>query len=175
MNLFASRNLSLFFPWFLFDLLYGISTNQIKYIRDFWWEFHLGWRKQKEHTLPDTNMSPLKTGHPQKEMNNLPTIDFQGLFSLLVSRSRVYEDLTSHPATACFSSSPEFGHLWSPSKERQSKRATGRSEGGMGWWVEMRVAITLARCWFQTFFIFTPTWGNDPIWLIFFKWVETTN
>ena len=25
------------------------------------------------------------------------------------------------------------------------------------------------------FFIFTPTWGNDPIWLIFFKLVETTN
>ena len=29
--------------------------------------------------------------------------------------------------------------------------------------------------WFQTFFIFTPTWGSDPIWLLFFKWVETTN
>ena len=29
--------------------------------------------------------------------------------------------------------------------------------------------------WFQTFFIFTLTWGNDPIWLIFFRWVETTN
>ncbi len=29
--------------------------------------------------------------------------------------------------------------------------------------------------WFQTFFIFPPTWGNDPIWLIFFKRVETTN
>ena len=28
--------------------------------------------------------------------------------------------------------------------------------------------------WFQTFFIFTPTWGNHLIWLIFFKWVETT-
>ena len=28
---------------------------------------------------------------------------------------------------------------------------------------------------FKYFFIFTPTWGNDPIWLIFFKWVETTN
>ncbi len=28
---------------------------------------------------------------------------------------------------------------------------------------------------FQRCFIFTPTWGNDPIWLIFFKWVETTN
>ena len=22
--------------------------------------------------------------------------------------------------------------------------------------------------------MFTPTWGNDPIWLIFFRWVETT-
>ena len=32
-----------------------------------------------------------------------------------------------------------------------------------------------SRWWFQTFFIFTTTWGNDPIWLIFFKWVETTN
>ena len=29
--------------------------------------------------------------------------------------------------------------------------------------------------WFQIFFIFIPTWGNDPIWLIFFRWVETTN
>ena len=29
--------------------------------------------------------------------------------------------------------------------------------------------------WFQIFCIFTPIWGNDPTWLIFFKWVETTN
>ena len=32
-----------------------------------------------------------------------------------------------------------------------------------------------SRWWFQRFFIFTTTWGNDPNWLIFFKWVETTN
>ncbi len=25
------------------------------------------------------------------------------------------------------------------------------------------------RCWFQRFFIFIPIWGNDPIWLRFFK------
>ena len=31
------------------------------------------------------------------------------------------------------------------------------------------------RWWFQTFFIFTPTWGTFPFWLIFFKWVESTN
>ena len=29
--------------------------------------------------------------------------------------------------------------------------------------------------WFQRFFIFIPIWGNDPIWLIFFKGLETTN
>ena len=31
----------------------------------------------------------------------------------------------------------------------------------------MRCLSNLSRWWFQTFFIFTPTWGNDPIWLIF--------
>ena len=32
------------------------------------------------------------------------------------------------------------------------------------------------RWWFPTFFIFSPTWGEDShFWLIFFKGVETTN
>ena len=31
------------------------------------------------------------------------------------------------------------------------------------------------RWWFQICFIFTLTWGNFPIWLRFFKLVETTN
>ena len=34
------------------------------------------------------------------------------------------------------------------------------------------------RWWLQIFFIFTPIWGRFPIWLIyliFFRWVETTN
>ena len=34
---------------------------------------------------------------------------------------------------------------------------------------------TFSGWWFQICFMFTPTWGHDPIWLIFFKWVETTN
>ena len=32
-----------------------------------------------------------------------------------------------------------------------------------------------SRWWFQIFVIFTPTWGRFRYWLIFFKWVETTN
>ncbi len=39
----------------------------------------------------------------------------------------------------------------------------------------LKTAIWFTRRWVQIFVIFTPTWGNDPIWLIFFKWVETTN
>ncbi len=30
------------------------------------------------------------------------------------------------------------------------------------------------RWWFQIFLIFASTWGDDPSWLIFFKWVETS-
>ena len=33
----------------------------------------------------------------------------------------------------------------------------------------------VTRWWFQIFFIFTPIRGRFPIWLIFFRWVETTN
>ena len=36
-----------------------------------------------------------------------------------------------------------------------------------GWWN--------SRWWFQGFVVFSPTRSDDPIWLIFFKWVETTN
>ena len=35
--------------------------------------------------------------------------------------------------------------------------------------------LLLSSWWFQRVFMFTPTWGNDPIWIIFFRWVETTN
>ena len=37
------------------------------------------------------------------------------------------------------------------------------------------VYVHISRWWFQIFFIFTPIWGRFPIWLIFFRWVETTN
>ena len=43
------------------------------------------------------------------------------------------------------------------------------------WHAWVFVKTPSSRWWFQTFFIFTLTWGNDLIWVIFFKWVETTN
>ena len=35
--------------------------------------------------------------------------------------------------------------------------------------------LYVTRWWFQIFFIFTPITGRFPFWLIFFRWVETTN
>ena len=46
---------------------------------------------------------------------------------------------------------------------------------GGGEWERWRKGWKTTRWWFQIFFIFTPTWGRFPIWLIFFKGVETTN
>ena len=38
------------------------------------------------------------------------------------------------------------------------------------WNPQMFLTIyNITRWWFQRCFFFTPTWGNDPIWLIFFK------
>ena len=31
------------------------------------------------------------------------------------------------------------------------------------------------RWWFQIWFLSSPTWGNDPIGLIFFRWVEKSD
>jgi len=41
--------------------------------------------------------------------------------------------------------------------------------------LELDMFSTWPRSWFQIFFIFTSIWGRLPFWLIFFKWVETTN
>ena len=47
-----------------------------------------------------------------------------------------------------------------------------RIDGYFPWLHDLR---TLTGWWFQMVFIFIPTWGDDPFWQIFLKWVETTN
>ena len=42
----------------------------------------------------------------------------------------------------------------------------------------LKACLKTTLCWVvatQIFFMFIPTWWRFPIWLIFFKWVETTN
>ena len=48
----------------------------------------------------------------------------------------------------------------------------GKSCVRVGWWRMMRKP---SRWWqLKHFFIFTPTWGYDPFWLICFRWVGST-
>ena len=51
-----------------------------------------------------------------------------------------------------------------------TRQAHGLEKGRTKWPLKV-----LVDGGFQIFLIFIPTWGNDSIWLIFFKWVETTN
>lgn len=34
---------------------------------------------------------------------------------------------------------------------------------------ELPITFIMTRWWFQKIFMFTPTWGNNPIWRIFFR------
>ena len=42
-------------------------------------------------------------------------------------------------------------------------------------WDVVLIVSFISRWWFQIFFIFIPIWGRFLFWLIFFRWVETTN
>ena len=35
--------------------------------------------------------------------------------------------------------------------------------GSLGMFLKQNFGSLLSRWWFQTFFIFNPSWGNDPI------------
>ena len=41
--------------------------------------------------------------------------------------------------------------------------------------LDLFLVLIFSRWWFQICSIFTPIWGRFPFWLIFFRWVETTN
>ncbi len=70
-------------------------------------------------------------------------------------------------------------HAWSPVTWDAVwfvKLWEGAMVGGMCYQDAVQVYHKqFAGWWFQKISMFTPIWGNDPIWLMFFKWVETTN
>ncbi len=65
----------------------------------------------------------------------------------------------------CYGEKVAPGELAKPQANEPEVYDEVYREADYQWW---------AGWWFQIFFIFTPTWGNDPIWLIFFRWVENT-
>ena len=68
---------------------------------------------------------------------------------------------------------PSYVNRWNVSRcHGQIASTFGHSPGSYVLW---KWCKSLSRWWFQIFFMFTPTWGRFPIWLIFFKGVKTTN
>ena len=58
--------------------------------------------------------------------------------------------------------------IWTPQKYCLIKASAWRKKRDF-------LLKTTTSWWFRIFFVFIPIWGRFPIWLIFFKWVETTN
>ena len=74
----------------------------------------------------------------------------------------------------------ETSRRWPPRCRKSGNRSRRQQLGGVG--VEFVSGFlggflghVFCRWWFQTFFILTPIWGRFPFWLIFLRWVETTN
>ena len=57
---------------------------------------------------------------------------------------------------------------WSP-RRGLSTLKLGVGHSGNPWVKNLSWVVVL------NIFSFTPIWGHDPIWLLFFEWVETTN
>ena len=102
-------------------------------------------------------------------------INFHLFFWMLLSESEQVYQQRSVPLIRVWGAKirPIFGGSRTPKKPRSclsAKKNVGKIHEGF-----FRFSQPSTGWWFQIFFIFTPTWGRFPFWLIFFKGVETTN
>ena len=67
-----------------------------------------------------------------------------------------------------------LGPAWQSQQVRLFEKVVNFSEHGKIFFVE-RLWNNSYLVATQIFFMFIPTWGNDPIWLIFFRWVGSTS
>ena len=68
-----------------------------------------------------------------------------------------------------------LGLQWAVNRTNDMTRQLWLSESAKEVHLICNICIYTPRWWFQTFLMFTPIWGRFPFWLIFFRWVETTN
>ena len=103
-------------------------------------------------------------------------IRFKGRFFVLLSRFTIFGNTkTKRPMT--FRSVWLFS-IWRCVTRLSHNHGSVECMGVSPRWGSFQLGqffTSMTRWWFQIFFIFNPTWENDPIWLIFFKWVENTN
>ncbi len=142
-------------------------------------------------TLPETNSSPLKISLPKRKW----------VFQRSICRCELFfifgEGVHISKISWCFTIVENPG-----CNEKEQQPVTCDTPHGWWWktcgikfcgWTPWSLASEIyhpkkarivfqvsffqgyTRWWFQTFFIFTTIWGRFPFWLIFFRWVETTN
>ena len=189
-----------FIDFFLENALKFVTKSTFNWT---FWDF----TSHKMITPPKTNSSPMKIGHPKKEMH-LPTIHFQ------VRTVSFTDERSSQRMWYCWwkksHSQPPFGcknTLWIMGFQLPFPQLVFRKLVNLGDFV--RIATMAKSPCFTTYFrggrfpvcfmyfgpniservayprlgggnsnilgIFTPIWERFPIWLLFFRWVETTN
>ena len=81
-----------------------------------------------------------------------------------VNNGKSYQPLFHLPSIAA-------AHLWFGTRNGSRKFSKAQL------WGPLKRRITEIDNWLvvSTIFMFIPIWGRFPLWLIFFRWVETTN
>ncbi len=158
---------------------YGEAAKQYREMFDFWSltfdrkEMQLKWWK---HFLKLYNMAS-ETGHPKSKQNRhfaaFPNRNMGAIGREIIHFWVPYITInnpwkTTPPLRLYFLSSSPFSWLRPSVIQMPSSISLERFQS-----IFIHVAYTFPW-WFEICFIFSPTWGNDPIWLICCKWVGTT-
>ena len=102
---------------------------------------------------------------------SLHLVDFYGKCRWIYHTWILWEVKKIHSLKLTATSPLKIGHI----PKGNEKVFQPSTTSGAKMLVSGRVILSKSRWWFQIFFIFIPIWGRFPFWLIFFKWVETTN
>ena len=104
----------------------------------------------------------------REKTTTVVSIGFVCFFCEISCRQR--ERNCSHVANLCIFQRPKLlpCSCWNRSHRGPFSAVVLRSPGADRWHgIRLQLWKLKTRWWFQIFFIFTPTWVNDPIWLIF--------
>ena len=156
----------------------GILPKHARRIRWFFRLFFLvmlpSWRSV--NTVDGRNLAPVEVGSLSRYLQCFMMFCMHPRWCRISSINRTSVNLLFQPKRVC----PERFFFWM-GLELQT---TCFFHGWKWWfrpisqvkvWFIIQLKRPLTRWWLQICFISTPIWRRFPFWLIFFKWVETTN
>ena len=126
-------------------------------------------------TLCKTNIASLSTKHMIPNIWSIHSFNFRNIISIqnMINVKRTDSKQTLIWLSELLLVYPDF-HPWlqgrtsGDGRGAENAHEVGRAqEKGRNW--GHNVLLSRSKWWFQIFFIFTPTWGNDPIWPAYFS------